>query len=53
MIEMAAAVAKLGVLAPAWCTAVGSRRRGSSPGRSALAGLLFPLTGAVWYVVDE
>jgi hypothetical protein len=53
MIEVAAALAALGLLAVACLTAPGARRRGVSPGRALLAGLAGPLTWAVWYVVDE
>lgn len=53
MIGVVAALAALGLLALACLTALGARRRGVSPGRALLAGLAFPLTWAVWYVVDE
>lgn len=34
-------------------TAVGARRRGRGPAVAVLAGVLFPITWAVWYLRDE
>lgn len=41
------------VLAVACLTAIGARHRGLAVAPAALAGLLFPITWAVWYVGDE
>ena len=34
-------------------TAVGAQRRGRGPAGALLAGIIFPITWAVWYLRDE
>lgn len=51
MMMLAVLVAALGALmALTW---LGQRRRGSGPVTALVASLFFPVSWAVWYVVDE
>jgi hypothetical protein len=51
MLMLAALVAALGT--PAVLTWLGQRRRGSGRAVALIASAFFPVTWAVWYVVDE